>query len=101
PSSTPPPVWPGFRSLRVAAIERESVGVLSFVLESEDRSPLPKPLPGQFLVFKLQLDGDSSPILRSYSMSGLPGARTYRVSVKRSTGVGSRYFHDSIRAGDL
>ena len=54
PSSAPPPAWPGFRSLRVAAIERESVDVLSFVLESEDRSPLPAPLPGQFLVFKLE-----------------------------------------------
>jgi ferredoxin-NADP reductase/MOSC domain-containing protein YiiM len=101
PSSTPPPVWPGFRSLRVAAIERESVDVLSFVLESEDRSPLPKPLPGQFLVFKLQLNVGSPPILRSYSMSGSPGAGTYRVSVKRSTGAGSQYFHDSIREGDL
>lgn len=101
PSSTPPPAWPGFRSLRVAAVERESFDVLSFVLESEDRSPLPEPLPGQFLVFKLQLDGDSGPILRSYSMSGPPDAETYRVSVKRSTGAGSRYFHDSIRQGDL
>jgi ferredoxin-NADP reductase/ferredoxin len=34
-------------------------------------------------------------------MSGPPGAGTYRVSVKRSTGVGSRYFHDNIRVGDL
>ena len=34
-------------------------------------------------------------------MSGPPGAGTYRVSVKRSTGVGSRYFHDSIHEGDL
>ena len=100
-SSTPPPAWPGFWSLRVAAVERESVDVLSFVLESEDRSPLPEPLPGQFLVFKLQMDVGSPPILRSYSMSGSPGAGTYRVSVKRSTGVGSRYFHDSIRQGDL
>ena len=100
-SSSPPPAWPGFRSLRVAAVERESVDVLSFVLESEDRSPVPEPLPGQFLVFKLQLDVGSPPILRSYSMSGSPGAGTYRVSVKRSTGVGSRYFHDSIRQGDL
>src|SRR5277367_4902522 len=32
---------------------------------------------------------------------GSPGAGTYRVSVKRSTGIGSRYFHDSIREGDL
>jgi ferredoxin-NADP reductase/ferredoxin len=34
-------------------------------------------------------------------MSGPPGAGTYRVSVKRAAGAGSRYFHDSIREGDL
>jgi ferredoxin-NADP reductase/MOSC domain-containing protein YiiM/ferredoxin len=101
PSSAPPPSWSGFRSLRVAAIERESVDVLSFVLESEDHTPLSAPLPGQFLVFKLDMGGGSAPILRSYSMSGPPGAGTYRVSVKRSTGVGSRYFHDHVRVGDL
>jgi ferredoxin-NADP reductase/MOSC domain-containing protein YiiM/ferredoxin len=101
PSSAPPPAWSGFRPLRVAAVQRESVDVLSFVLESEDRSPLPPALPGQFLVFKLDL-GDKSPaILRSYSMSGLPGAETYRVSVKRADGAGSRYFHDRIQSGDL
>jgi ferredoxin-NADP reductase/MOSC domain-containing protein YiiM/ferredoxin len=101
PSSAPPPAWGGFRALRVAEVQRESVDVLSFVLESEDRSPLPEPLPGQFLVFKLQLDEDSAPILRSYSMSGPPGAGTYRVSVKRASGAGSRFFHDRIRTGDL
>jgi len=101
PSSAPPPAWPGFRSLEVAAVERESGDVLSFVLEAEDRSPLPAPLPGQFLVFKLEPGGGPAPILRSYSMSGPPGAGTYRVSVKRSTGIGSRYFHDNIRVGDL
>ena len=101
PSSVPPPMWRGFRSLRVAAVQRESVDVLSFALESEDRSPLPTPLPGQFLVFKLEVDKDSTPILRKYSMSGPAGARTYRISVKRSTGAGSRYFHDSIRKSGL
>ena len=101
PSSTPPPAWTGFRSLRVSAVDLESVDVLSFVLESEERSPLPPPLPGQFLVFKLRMENASGPILRSYSISGPPGAGTYRVSVKRSTGIGSRYFHYSIRAGDL
>jgi ferredoxin-NADP reductase/ferredoxin len=71
------------------------------VLESKDRSPLSAPLPCQFLVFKLEGDRGSAPILRSYSMSGPPGAETYRVSVKRSTGAGSRYFHDSVRVGNL
>jgi ferredoxin-NADP reductase/MOSC domain-containing protein YiiM len=101
PSSAPPPMWSGFRSLRVAAVERECVDVLSFVLESEDRSPLPAPLPGQFLVFKLELDKDSDPILRSYSMSGPPDTGTYRISVKRAAGAGSRHFHDRVRAGNL
>jgi ferredoxin-NADP reductase/MOSC domain-containing protein YiiM len=100
-SSAPPPAWPGFRALRVAKIKRESIDVLSFVFESEDRSPVPAPLPGQFLIFKLQPGRASAPILRSYSLSGPPDAGTYRVSVKRSTGLGSRYFHDSIREGDL
>ncbi len=96
--SVPPPAWRGFRPLRVAAVQPECVGVRSFVLEAEDRSPLPPPLPGQFLVFKLTLDPT---VLHSYSMSGPQNAGTYRVSVKRAGGVGSRFFHDRLKAGDL
>ncbi len=40
PSAAPPPAWSGFRSLRVAAIERESVDVLSFVFEVRRPAPL-------------------------------------------------------------
>ena len=101
PSSAPPPAWSGFRSLRVANIQRESVDVLSFVFESEDMSPLPSPLPGQFLVFKISLGKDSPPILRSYSMSGPQDTGKYRISVKRAAGIGSRYFHDHVKAGDV
>ncbi|NYF52366.1 MOSC and FAD-binding oxidoreductase domain-containing protein [Tunturiibacter gelidoferens] len=100
-SSAPPPAWSGFRSLRVGAVRRESFDVLSFVLESEDRSPLPAPLAGQFLVFKVEVEKNSAPILRSYSMSGPQGAGTYRVSVKRAGGAGSRYFHERIQVGDV
>ena len=97
--SVPPPAWRGFCPLRVAAVHQECVGIRSFVLESvEDRSPLPPPLPGQFLVFKLDLN---PPIMRSYSMSGPQDAGTYRVSVKRAEGAGSHFFHDRIRAGDM
>ena len=99
PSAVPPPAWTGFRPLRVAAVQRESVDVLSFTLENENRLPLPAPLAGQFLVFKLDLA--TGPNLRSYSMSGAPHAGTYRISVKREDGAGSRYFHDRVRAGDL
>ena len=99
--SSPPPAWRGFRPLRVAAVQREAEGVRSFLLEAEDRSPLPPPLAGQFLVFKLELDTHSAPILRSYSMSGPQGAGTYRISVKRADGLGSRFFHDRIHPGDM
>ena len=100
-SSTPPPVWRGFRPLRVVAVQRETVDVSSFVLESEDGSALPTPLPGQFLVFKLEVARDSDPILRNYSISGTSVGGKYRISVKRAAGAGSRYFHDLVRAGDL
>jgi ferredoxin-NADP reductase/MOSC domain-containing protein YiiM len=99
PSLSPPPLWTGFRSLRVASVQQESLDVRSFVLESDDRSPLPAPLAGQFLVFKIKPDSGSPSILRSYSLSGSQDALTYRVSVKRADGIGSRYFHDHISAG--
>jgi ferredoxin-NADP reductase/MOSC domain-containing protein YiiM/ferredoxin len=100
-STSPPPAWRGFRALRVGAIQPESADVRSLVLESEDGKPLPSPLAGQFLVFKLQLDPQAAPTLRSYSMSGPPGTGTYRISVKRAEGPGSRFLHDSIHVGDL
>ena len=99
PSLAPAPLWTGFRFLRVAAVQQESIDVRSFFLESEDRSPLPAPLAGQFLVFRIKPGKDSPPILRSYSMSGPRDSGTYRVSVKRADGIGSRYFHDHIQAG--
>jgi ferredoxin-NADP reductase len=41
-------------------------------------------------------------LLRNYSMSGMPGARTYRVSVKRETsGVVSSYLYDHVYVGDI
>lgn len=101
PTSAPPPMWRGFRSLRVAAIQQESAEVLSFVLESADHSPLPAPLPGQFLVLRLEPDNGSDPLLRNYSISGAPEIGKYRISVKRADGAGSRHLHDRVQAGDL
>ena len=40
-------------------------------------------------------------VLRSYSLSGRPGADEYRISVKREPhGTGSEYLHSHVRAGD-
>lgn len=34
-------------------------------------------------------------------MSGPPCAGTYRISVKRGSGIGSRYLHDHVKVGDI
>ncbi len=97
----PPPAWLGFRPLRVANVERESSNVISLSFEPVDGLPLPAALPGQFLVFKLALTPDKS-LLRNYSMSGMPGANRYRVSVKHETnGAGSSFLHNQVHAGDI
>jgi ferredoxin-NADP reductase/MOSC domain-containing protein YiiM/ferredoxin len=101
PSSAPPPAWTGFRELLVQTVQRESIDVLSFVLGSVDTSPLPASLPGQFLVVRLSMGEDSVPVIRNYSISGSQGDGRYRISVRRANGVGSRYLHDHIKAGDL
>ncbi|HEY4292273.1 MOSC and FAD-binding oxidoreductase domain-containing protein [Luteibacter sp.] len=94
------PAWTGYRNLVVESIRSESDVVRSFVFVSADGSPLPPPLPGQFLALRIRLEGGLSPILRSYSISGHVPERSYRISVKRADGEGSRFLHDHIAVGD-
>ena len=101
-AAAPPPAWPGFRPLRVTAIEPESTTVSSVRLADPDGGPVPAALPGQFLTLRLRPDPAGPPVLRSYSLSGRPGAGDYRISVKREPhGVGSAYLHSRVRPGDL
>ena len=101
-SSGPPPAWRGFRPLRVARLDREATNVVSLSIEQTDGEPLPTALPGQFLVLRLRTTPSGPMLLRNYSMSGMPGATTYRVSVKRETnGVVSSYLYDHVHAGDV
>ncbi len=100
-SSTSPPAWSGFRKLRVTAVHRETSDVTSILMESVDGSVLPPALPGQYLVLRIFPDGGSNPVLRNYSISGAPDSGTYRISVKRGTGPGSRYLVDTPKAGDI
>lgn len=95
----PPPAWPGFRRLAVTAVDRESDSVFSLRLADPSGAALPAALPGQFLTVRVRADGQS--LLRSYSMSGPPGAPGYRISVKREPhGAASGYLHEQVRPGD-
>jgi ferredoxin-NADP reductase/MOSC domain-containing protein YiiM len=95
------PAWAGFRPLRVAEVRRESAGVSSFRLVALD-GPLPHAdaQPGQYLTVRVQPDPAAPPLVRSYSLSDLPGERGYRISVKRE-GAASRYLHEHVKAGDV
>ncbi|HBW21564.1 MAG TPA: sulfurase, partial [Actinobacteria bacterium] len=81
--ASPPPAWPGFRPLAVTGIGRESETVISVHLADPGGGSVPAALPGQFLTLRLHPDPAGRPLLRSYSLSGPPGARDYRISVKR------------------
>jgi ferredoxin-NADP reductase/MOSC domain-containing protein YiiM len=70
--------WPGFRPLRVSRVVPESPAVLSIYLTTPDDSPLPSPEPGQYLTVRPSGAG-----VRSYSLSGPPSEREWRISVKR------------------
>jgi ferredoxin-NADP reductase/MOSC domain-containing protein YiiM len=98
----PPPAWTGFRTLRAARVEKESANVVSLTLESQDGSPLPPALAGQYLVLRLRPAANMPPILRNYSISGAPDAGSYRVSVKReANGKGSTFLNSQLKSGDL
>jgi ferredoxin-NADP reductase/MOSC domain-containing protein YiiM len=94
--TSPPPAWPGFRRLTVAGIERESDAVISMCLEDPDGAALPAARPGQYLTLRIQRS-----VLRNYSLCGPPGARYYRIAVKRERdGVASGYLHTRLAVGD-
>jgi ferredoxin-NADP reductase/MOSC domain-containing protein YiiM/ferredoxin len=95
------PAWPGFRQMRVANIHKESDRVTSFILKPIDEQPLPVFQAGQFVVLRLFVDPRQSPVLRSYSLSDLPGADHFRISVKNeSNGIGSSFLCNRAREGD-
>ena len=94
--------WDGCREFTVARIDKESACISSFFLEPVDQKPLPSFRPGQFLAFPLIIPGHDKPVLRCYTISSQPNARTYRVTVKRvPNGVGSNFFHDSVEVGTV
>jgi ferredoxin-NADP reductase/MOSC domain-containing protein YiiM/ferredoxin len=102
PSSGPPTGWSGFRPLRVSRIDRESVNVVSLTLMPADGRPLVAARPGQFIILRVQPEPGGPVLLRNYSLSNLPSADHYRVSIKlEMNGLASTYLHDLVRVGHL
>ncbi len=92
--------WQGFRNFRVARRHAESSTIVSFYLEPEDGGELPEFEPGQFLTFRLHIEGEAVPIIRTYTLSEAPGRSYYRVSIKKEArGLASRHFHERVKKG--
>jgi ferredoxin-NADP reductase/MOSC domain-containing protein YiiM len=100
PASAAHPAAPGFRPLKVTAIDQESADVVSLTMQDKDGGPLPEALPGQYVVLRLR-PGGGAPLFRSYSLSGPVSTDRYRISVKiEPNGVGGAYLKGRVRAGD-
>jgi ferredoxin-NADP reductase len=93
------PAWAGFRPLRVSKVVPESATVSSVYLVGADGGPLPPAQAGQYLTVRVTGAGQPAPV-RSYSLSSGPGARSYRISVKREPhGLVSGYLNGTLRPG--
>ena len=100
-AESPPPAWRGFRTLRVTAKRSETSDVVSLQLESDDGQPLARARPGQFITLKLTPAPGSSPLVRSYSLSGSPDEAHYRISIKvEPHGAAGHYIRTGVRVGD-
>src|SRR5580698_1846493 len=101
PASAAHPAEPGFRSLKVTAIDQESADVVSLTTQSVDGEPLPEALPGQYVVLRLAGIG-GAPLFRSYSLSGPVSTERYRISVKiEPNGAAGAYLRDHVGVGDV
>jgi MOSC domain-containing protein YiiM/ferredoxin-NADP reductase len=99
--ASPPPAWRGFRPFRVSRRIAESGNVNSLILEPMDRQPLAAALPGQFVAVQLR-PADKPAVTRSYSLSNVSDATSYRISIKREPhGTASLYIADELRIGDV
>src|SRR5271170_2603850 len=70
PAAAAHPAAPGFRPLKVTAIDPESADVVSLTFQDPDGAPLAEALPGQYVVLRLRPSAGGAPLFRSYSLSG-------------------------------
>jgi ferredoxin-NADP reductase len=100
PDAAAHPAAPGFRPLMVTAIDQECADVLSLTMQSPDGQPLPKAMPGQYVVLRFHPVGGPA-LFRSYSLSGPVSTERYRVSVKIELhGIAGTHLREHLRVHD-
>jgi nitric oxide dioxygenase len=98
--------WTGWRTFVVREKCPESSVITSFVLEPADGGAVMNFEPGQYISIALKVPALDLQQIRQYSLSDMPNARSYRISVKRESGgtqppgYVSNLLHDHVKVGD-
>jgi MOSC domain-containing protein YiiM/ferredoxin-NADP reductase len=101
PAPAARPASPGFQSLVVTSIDRESADVLSFAMQSATGHQLPMALPGQYVIVRLKPATAGPTLFRSYSLSGPPSTERYRISVKiEPNGAAGNHLREYVHVDD-
>jgi hypothetical protein len=103
--------WKDWRNFVVTRKVKESEEITSFYLQPEDKGEVPDFQPGQFLTIKLDIPGQTKPVIRTYSLSDYSKpCNYYRLSIKREPtppgldvmpGIASNFMHDQIHVDSV
>lgn len=108
--------WQGWRDFEVRrkVFESRNKSICSLYLVPKDGKAVPSFRPGQFLTFRIPVAdsaGENKEVVRCYSLSDMPRADVYRISVKRVSppadhpesppGLLSNHLHDHVHEGDV
>jgi len=102
PTIAPARAGPWTGKLQIAGIFHETPNVKTFRLRHPEGGPIPfKFLPGQFLTYSAQIEGQL--VRRSYTIASSAAQTAYvETTVKREApGVFSGYMHETLAVGDL
>ena len=104
-------LWEGWRKFVVQRKVVEGRDIISFYLTPHDQRPLPPYQPGQYLTYRLQIPGQTRPVIRCYSISDSPHPDCYRSTIKKvppppakpnaPSGLASTFFHEQVKVGDI
>lgn len=101
PDAAAHPTALGFSPLVVTAVDRESADVISLTMQTTEGRPLPRAMPGQYVVVRISPIAGGPPLFRSYSLSAPLSAGRYRISIKiEPRGVAGSFLGTHLRVGD-
>lgn len=99
-----------YRKLIVQSVVEESESAKSFTLVPADGGKTEPYMPGQHLPLRLQIPGQTRPVIRCYTLSDCFDDRHYRLTIKQESspidrpdlpaGLSSTHFHQTMRVGD-